>query len=333
LLGFNGNGEVGSKVLGASTVLIGQQLFTPRDTTTSAPLPDDRPYAGWAYLGLRQELLQPLEPSTSSGSEGHRRWRTHSFELQLGVVGPSAGGEWTQRRAHDFDESPQSNGWHNQITDRFGWQAYYNFSNRMWSFDIGGCCDALVGDVLLQAMGAAGNLQQYAEAGGVVRLGRNMGPMAQRTMVPSALTASLRPIDAAAAKLNSDTTTCDTVWLFRPQECYVFAGVAARGVVKNIFLDKTTTGAGANISPEEFVYEFTWGARLRYNWVRFDYISSTRTREFEPSPGNPLDSEGRHSFGSLTMSCYGQFGNNSGKLQWVCPGFVFGVAAFLAARD
>jgi len=335
LFGFDANGDDGAKVLGAGTMLIGQQLFTPRNTSAIAPLPEDRPYAGWLYLGLRQELLQPLAPSHGNGSEGHRRWRTHSLELQFGVVGPSALGEQTQRAAHDLDHSDQSNGWDNQISDRFGAQAFYNFSTRLDSFEIGNCCHGFVVDWLGQAVGAVGNLQQYAEVGTVVRFGRNMGPMLQRTIVPSVLTASLKSIDPAVLagekeKPNLDTAECR--FLLGARECYVFAGVAARGVRKNVFLEPTTNGAGAVISPDRFVYDLTWGFRARYRWARFDYISTTRSREFQPAPANPLDGDGRHSFGSFTMSCYGEFGHYDGKWRFACPGIVAVAVGFLALR-
>ena len=335
LFGFDANGANGSKVLGAGTLLIGQQLFTPRDTSALAPIPDDRPYAGWLYLGLRQELLQPLAASSGNGSEGHRRWRTHALELQLGVVGPSALGEQTQRAAHDLDGSDHSNGWDNQISDRFGAQAFYNFSTRLDSFEIGNGSSGVVADWLFHAGGAAGNLQQHVEAGTVVRLGRNMGPMQQRTIVPSALTASLKSTDPTvlamqAAKPNLDTKECG--FLFGAKECYVFAGVAARGVRKNIFLESTTNGAGALVSPDRLVYELTWGFRARYSWARFDYISTTRSREFQPAPANPLDGDGRHAFGSFTMSCYGEFGRYDGKWRFACPGIVAAAIGFLAFR-
>jgi len=329
-LGFTANGDVGDKVLSAGSIFFGQQLFTPKDTTIATPIPDDRPYAGWAYVGSRLELLQPLAYS----AQGHRRWRTHSFELQVGAVGPLAQGEATQRAFHDLDESAQSNGWDNQISNRFGWQAFYHYSTRLYSFAMGKCCSGLSGDVLLQGTGALGNLQTYGGGTAVLRIGRNMGPMAQRTIAPSALTASLRSVDANGETLplssNLDTTECR--FLFRAKECYVFVGASARGVAKNIFLDGVASGAGADISPEPLVYELTWGFRARYSWARFDYISTTRSREFEPAPANPLERKGRHDFGSVTMSCYGEFGGYSGKWQFLCPGFVAAVTGFLVLR-
>ncbi len=332
LLGFNASGD-GAKVLGARSLFIGQQLFTPRDTESLDPIPNDRPYAGWAHLGLRLELLQPLANSDRKGAIGHRRWRTHTLELQAGVVGESARGEETQRAAHDISDSNTVSGWRNQIDDRFGGQAFYNFSTRWGSLEVGKCCYGLMGDWLFAAGGAAGNLQQYAELGMVARLGRNMGPMAQRAIVPSALTASQRSNDAnvlAQQAPNLDTEECG--FLFRAKECYVFVGAAARGVRKNIFLEPALSGAGAEISPDHFVYELTWGVRARYSWARFDYISTTRSREFKPAPANPFDGDGRHDFGSFTMTCYGEFGGYSGSWQFLCPGIVTGIVGFLVFR-
>jgi lipid A 3-O-deacylase len=324
LFGFKAAGQEGKKLISAGSMYIGQQLYTPRDKNTTLPIPDDRPYAGWGYIGLRQELLRPLQPNAKSG---HRRWVSHSFDLQMGVVGSAALGEETQRAAHALENTAQSNGWDNQITDRFGAQMHYNFSARTGSLDVG----STVLDALVTGGVALGNIQQSAEIGGMLRWGRNMGPIMPRAVNPSPFTASMLPVGEAANGNSQNNDSRDCAWL-RAQECYGFIGVTARGVRRNVFLEPTLSGAGANISPEPLVYEATFGVRLRYKWARFDYVSTTRSREFNPAPANPLERKGRHDFGSLTMSCYGNFGDNSGDWQWVCPGVVAGIVGFLALR-
>ena len=319
-LGFDASGG-DDTALSASTVFLGQQLFTPKDKSTALPNPYDRPYAGWAYLGARLELLQPFALS----DEGRRRWHTHSFEVQAGVVGSNALGEQTQRAFHDLEDSVQSNGWRNQIANRYAGQAFYNFSTRLKAFDIWG----LSSDVLWDVGGAAGSLQNHISTGTTWRIGRNMGPMTQRAIQPSSIAASLHPSGATANE--RDTRKCE--FLLHAQECYFFVGASAKGVNKNIFLEGASSGAGSEISAEELVYELTWGFRARYRWARFDYVSTTRSREFSPAPANPLERKGRHDFGSLTMSCYGGFGGYNGKLEVVCPGFVAAVASFLVFRD
>jgi len=66
---------------------VGQNIFTPSDITIPELQPDDRPYAGWLYLGFiwqrrgyTAEWLPTLE----------------SFELQLGIIGPESLAEQSQ---------------------------------------------------------------------------------------------------------------------------------------------------------------------------------------------------------------------------------------------
>lgn len=334
VLRFSSSGDGRAKALSSSTVFLGQQLFTPRDTTRLDPIADDRPYAGWAYVGGRMDLVQALELSPNS----HRRWRTHTVELQVGVVGPHAAGKATQRQFHG-DDNVGASGWDNQITNRFGAQMFYNYSTRLMSFPVG----ALISDALFHGSAALGNLQVYGEAGATLRLGRNMGPLSQRAIVPSVSNMSMEPLPVdnsgmVSAETNArrqrmresdDTQKCKYLGA---QECYVFVGATARGVAKNAFLEPALSGAGSGISTETLIYDVSFGARLRYEKFRIDYISTTRTREFSPAPANPLQREGRHDFGSLTVSCYGSFGDYDGKWQFVCPTFVGAVAALVALR-
>src|SRR5690242_20412325 len=37
--------------------VLGQSIFTPKDTTRSDPIDRDRPYAGWLYVGFSATLL------------------------------------------------------------------------------------------------------------------------------------------------------------------------------------------------------------------------------------------------------------------------------------
>jgi hypothetical protein len=80
----------------------GQELYTPADLRSSGVVPDDRPYAGWLYGSLRIRRRGLV----SSG-----RWAMEDFRLDLGVVGPEALGEETQKPLHG--EDPQ--GWDNQL--------------------------------------------------------------------------------------------------------------------------------------------------------------------------------------------------------------------------
>ena len=66
---------------------LGQNMYTPENIVTTELVENDRPYAAWLYLGsgfhLKDETFQ------------------NTFEIQLGMVGPSALGKEIQDFVHD----------------------------------------------------------------------------------------------------------------------------------------------------------------------------------------------------------------------------------------
>ncbi|MCJ7766347.1 MAG: lipid A deacylase LpxR family protein, partial [Thiovulaceae bacterium] len=88
------------------TLLIGQEIYTPEDTDSAIPNPEDQPYAGWLYAGFALQQANSREADT--------------LELQLGVVGPAALGEQTQNFMHTVTASRSSNGWDYQLHNEPG---------------------------------------------------------------------------------------------------------------------------------------------------------------------------------------------------------------------
>ena len=85
---------------------LGQNIFTPDDTSTTTPDPNDRPYAGWLY----GSLILTSNTDTTLGA----------FELQLGVVGPAALGEQVQNNVHDALNIGRALGWDHQLGNEPG---------------------------------------------------------------------------------------------------------------------------------------------------------------------------------------------------------------------
>ncbi len=88
---------------------VGQQLYTAssiqRRPEQLAAL--DHPYAGWVYAGLFHQR------ETSDGSE-------IALGLDLGCLGPCAGGEWTQSTLHRWLHQPSPVAWSTQIGTEAG---------------------------------------------------------------------------------------------------------------------------------------------------------------------------------------------------------------------
>lgn len=88
---------------------LGQQLYTPSDVRVapSGLSPLERPYAGWLYGGFFYNLSRP------DGSE-------IAFGLDIGCVGPCAGGRSTQTLIHRVLDQPEPRGWQSQMGNELG---------------------------------------------------------------------------------------------------------------------------------------------------------------------------------------------------------------------
>lgn len=91
----------------------GQLIFTPSDLNEPGIIEDDRPYAGWLFIGAFYETY------VSDGTYT-------KLSLAFGCIGPCSYAEEIQIIGHRiFSNSPRPLGWHNQITNEPGVVASY----------------------------------------------------------------------------------------------------------------------------------------------------------------------------------------------------------------
>ena len=236
---------------------IGQLMYTPDDISIPQLIPEDRPYAGWLYGAA---LLQITDD---------RLRRQHSFELQLGVIGPGAGAEWVQTEIHKLIDDELPMGWDNQLPNEPGVNFIYRYRKRIGGRNL---------DFVPHFGGALGTIMVMANAGGTVRAGWNISGFPQ-TLIPT----TAEPLEVGE----------------RPKwELYVFAGADGRAVAHNIFLDGTVFSDSHSVDKEDFVYDLTAGFSLRYKSFRFQYTFVRRSEEFSPRRGRY---DGTHDYGSLSI--------------------------------
>ena len=96
---------------------IGQSIYTPDNTESYALSRNDRPYAGWLYVGVGAVLK-------------NERVR-NSLILDVGVVGSYSYAQETQRYIHDARGFDHPNGWDNQLHNELGVMLAYE---RTWRF-------------------------------------------------------------------------------------------------------------------------------------------------------------------------------------------------------
>ncbi|MBK1665627.1 hypothetical protein CKO38_13870 [Rhodospirillum rubrum] len=224
----------------------GQSIFTPSDTQADDADPDDRPYAGWTYIGLGY--------LAETGNTLDR------LEIDLGVVGPWALGEETQNNFHSLIGVDTAKGWGSQLHNEPGAVLYYE---RMWralgSFKAGG----LGFDFSPHAGAALGNVYTYAAGGGTVRVGFNLpddyGPPRIRPSLPGST--QFEPTGGLGG--------------------YLFAGVEGRAVARNIFLDGNTFRDSPSVDKKIFVGDVQAGVAVTLGNTRVTYTQAIRSPEFD----------------------------------------------------
>jgi lipid A 3-O-deacylase len=238
-----------------------QAIFTPRNTTLAVPDPADRPYAGWlnASFGLIGES-GPLLDQLSIG---------------IGIVGPASLAREAQKLVHDIKGQASPAGWAFQLHNEPTLQLRYQRSWRAlaaYSFNSG-----LGIDLTPHFGGVIGNAYTFANAGATIRFGQDLqqdyGPPRIGPSVPGS-------------------------GFFVPSKkfsWYLFAGVEARAVARNIFLDGNTFESSRSVSRLPFVADLQAGSVLTFDQLRVSYKHIWRTKEFRGQPTNEI-------FGALSAS-------------------------------
>jgi hypothetical protein len=247
-------------------ISFGQSIFTPQETDTDIPDPNDRPYAGWLYGSLA------LHSKTDR--------RLDTLELTLGIVGPSALGEEVQNSVHRKIGAPEANGWDYQLKDEPGiiltWMRYY----RAFQASRGGNLKGFGEDLILHGGGCLGNVSTYAALGGEWRLGYNL------------------PHDFGTSLIapGGDVKAPSAPGSRSQWGALVFVGAEARAVARNIFLDGNTWQGGPHVSKEPLVADANIGVAVYYGSFKLTYATVFRSKEFSEQPY-----QGQQ-FGSLTLT-------------------------------
>jgi lipid A 3-O-deacylase len=187
--------------------------------------------------------------------------RLDTIALDVGVVGPAAGGEFVQNNFHRLIGVDTANGWANQLyneptiglTFERRWRTGHSIllENPKLEYDF------------VPRLGATiGNANTFASVGGVVRIGKELrddfGPARARPALPG-----------------SEGFVGDGFgW-------YFFAGLGGEAVARNMFLDGNWYGNDVvHVTHRPFVGEATAGLAILVNGVRIAYTHVLRSPEF-----------------------------------------------------
>lgn len=251
----------------ATAFSIGQYIYTPKDTSRSDLIVEDRPYAGYSFLEYGF--------ITRSGN------RRDVWEFEIGVVGPLSLAEATQNTFHDLIGVSRAQGWDHQLGNELGLEAIYEAK---WQLGPLSSRQGFGVDFIPHLGAEAGNIATAIKAGGELRFG---------WFIPKDFgSCPIRPGCDAGYALDISLDGWDRRYKFG---LHFFAAVEGRVVLRNIFLDGNTFKDSHRVNKEIFVADLTGGIALTYGRLKVNYALVLRTPEFKERKDN-------HAFGAINIS-------------------------------
>jgi len=239
-------------------------IFTPEDTQAFVPDPTDRPYAAWLALS-----------STVAASSDNTQ---DTLQVNLGIVGPSAAGEFVQNTWHEIIGAPTAKGWDYQLKDEPGVEI---IAQRLQMFDGPDLPLGLETDFGAHLGVALGNVRTYGATGLTARIGWDL----DSSFGPP----RIRPALSGAGEFVPGTAE-------DPLGGYFFVGVDGRAVARDMFLDGNLWRDGPRVEDRRAVVgDLQAGVAVHYRSVQLAFTFVNRTEEF-------VRQDGPQRFGALSIS-------------------------------
>ena len=245
-------------------ISMGQLMFTPSDKEATTVIQDDRPYAGYLYLGFAYHIRANKQLDT--------------LEANIGLVGPASLAEQSQDAIHNLRGIDKFKGWDNQLENELGLQFVYEHKHRFkltnsWPHQ----------DFIAHSGVSLGNVATYLNLGGEYRIGWQL---------PEDFgTAALRPGGDNSSPGNGDMRRCGQ-WICG---LHAFISLDSRWVARDIFLDGNTFEDSHSVNRRSTVADAAVGFSFLVDGWKVSYAKVFRTREFE-------EQEKSHEYGSLSFS-------------------------------
>ncbi|MEH6579407.1 MAG: lipid A deacylase LpxR family protein [Amphritea sp.] len=252
-------------------ITVGQQMYTPEDIDRVTVDPDDRPYAGWLYLGAGYHLKA--------------RQKMDSAIINIGMIGPASQAQEAQDFIHDLRGLETFKGWDNQLSNELGLQLVYERKYRQPVQNIAG---GLQYDIIYHGGASLGNVATYLNGGAEFRIGWHL---------PDDFgTSALRPGGDNSAPGKKDRRTSGSGYsLDENLGLHGFISLDGRWVLRDIFLDGNTFTDSHSVDKKPLVGDIAIGASMLVQGWKLSYARVFRTKEFDTQSSS-------HSYGSLSAS-------------------------------
>lgn len=247
----------------ALSLSVGQNIYTPEDTSRTDLIIDDRPYAGHMYLGI--------------GIQNRYRQHIHSWELNLGVVGPHSYADDLQMWLHENTGSDPANGWGNQLDDEPTLDIIFETKWRLFRKQL---TPATSFDAITHLGGRLGNVAIYMNTGTEIRYGYRL------------------PNDFGICTIRGGCELNSSVnngLGSGGKSFYFFTAVDGRAIARNIFLDGNTFEESHSVDKRNLVGDVIVGFAFKYSRLTSTYAYVFRSQQYEQQDHG-------QEFGSISFS-------------------------------
>jgi lipid A 3-O-deacylase len=267
-------------------VKFGQSMFTPRDSTRTDLIPDDRPYAGLLYVGMSWNRRKH-EPHNNTEVLETR-------EITLGVIGPLALAQPAQDLIHDVIGAERFQGWDNQLRNEPAVQMALD--RKFKTYQGAGAIQPGFSADYIRSLGLQlGNIETSGTVGIEGRIGWNI-PNDFGTY-PIRPGAENRPPSAASIHGGDGKGTTQSG---RPRAgVHLFGTLETKLVLHDFSLDGNLFESSHSVTRSPWVAQAAIGlsaqSPIAGHGVKLAVMRVWRTREFEEQGSS-------HAYGSVTLS-------------------------------
>jgi hypothetical protein len=249
-------------------------MYTPTNLQVAAPQPLDRPWAGLLYFERGYTLANAAKT------------RLTIVTWQVGLTGPLSMAEKSQKLVHRLLNVDEPQGWSNQVGDTVAVMGTLERRHAVGALRLDFNNGSQLRTTAYWRVGL-GSIMSYAAAGAQVTLGKGLPEVAP---VPGGILNKVSPTSVAC--------------LFSSVRCTAFAGIEARFMAYNIFLEGRPFQTDPQVEPRRWVGDLMTGVRLDFihtatsshgPWF-VQFKATRRSREFESA--GPVFAQ---SVGALTV--------------------------------
>jgi hypothetical protein len=249
------NGTLGA----VNSYMLGQTMSTPSDITVVIPDENELPYSALLALTNSYITVTPTYADRVSTS--------------IGIVGPLALGEESQKLVHKIIGSDEPQGWDTQLENELVFQLSRGRTWRSWVSD----SDNM--DFLTSADLSVGTIQSSISAGITIRYGKDLINSYATTLLNNSRTSNPSAIKGA--------------W-------YIYGGLQTGYVFNQIFTDGNTFRDSRSIDYDKQFVGLTFG--IAYSWENTSFTFAINDSNIIQSGKEQKTLEDLTQYGTITLA-------------------------------